>query len=163
MLKTTSTQLINKGGALPTQTPVQDSRCFKSFISCPLARGESSHSKLQCISTDVANHFSPTINKRGVLPTQTPVHNSRCCKLLLSSPLIRGGRTHLNSSAWLQMFQTTSHLTISKGGVLLTQTPVHDFICCKPLFSSPLAIWESYTPKLKIMTPDVANNFYSAS
>ena len=126
-----------KGGVLPSQTPVPDSRCCKPLLSCPSARGESCPNKLQCMTPDVAKHFSPDHSKGGVLPTQIEVHDSRCCKPLVYCPLAP-----------------------CKGGVLPSQTPVHDSRCCKPLLSCPSARGESYPPKLQRMTPDVANYFY---
>ena len=112
ILQTTSLLPISKEGVLPTQTPVHDSRCCKPLLPYPIARGESYPPKLQGTTPDVANHLSP-VHWQG------------------------GSLTHPNSSALLQMLQTTSLLLISKEGVLLTQTPVHDSRCCKPLLSCP--------------------------
>ena len=115
MLQTTLTLPFRKGGVLRTQTQVHDSRCCKPLLSCPLARGgvlhtqtpvhdyrcckplvpclfergESDAPKLKCMTPDVANHFSRDHSKVGVLPTQTPVHDSRCCKQHLSYKLAR--------------------------------------------------------------------------
>ena len=108
MLQITYTLPISKGGSLTHPNSCALLQIFKSLLSCPLVRGESYLPKLHCMTTDVANHF---------------------------------------------------FLTISKGGVLLSQTPVNDYRCCKPLLSCPLAKRESYPPKLQCMTTDVANHF----
>ena len=118
---------------------MDDSKCRKRLFSCSSARGKSYPPKLKCITTDVANDFTSGHQQGGVLPTQTQVHDSRCCKWLFSSPLARGSLTYLNSSALLQKLQTTFFLPISKRRVLPTQTQVHDCRCCKWLFSSSLA------------------------
>ena len=100
-------------------------------------------------------------------------------------PISKGGLTHPNSSAWLQMLQMTFFTPIRKKKVLFTQTFMHDSICKKwllsyssvressyptqskvhqskcwrRLFSCSLARVESYTTKLKCMTPNVPNKF----
>ena len=133
------------------------------------------------------NYLLPIV-KGGVLHTQTPVHDSRCCKRPLSYPfgswksyppklhwmtldtandvspaqLPRGSFTHPNSSAWLYMLQMTFVLHTSKGGVLPTQTPLHYSRYCKRRFYYPLEREESYPPKLQIMTQDVASDFSPA-
>ena len=76
-------------------------------------------------------------SKGGVLPTQTQVHDCRCCKQLFSYSLARGG-------------------------VLPTQTLVHHSRCCKQLLSYPLVRGDSNPPKLNCMTPDVVNDFSPA-
>ena len=137
MLQTTILHPISKGGVLPTQTLVHDSKSYNRLFSCPLARGESYSLKLWCITLNVANYFSPACQQGGSL-------------------------THPNSNAWLQMLQTTFLRPISKGGVLSTQTLVHDSRCCKSRFTCPSASRESYSSKLQCMTLDVANHFTPA-
>ena len=70
-------------------------------FSCSLARVSltqpTSTAWLQMLQT---TFFLP-ISQRGILPTQTPVHDSRCCKRLFACPLAKGGLTHPNSCAWL--------------------------------------------------------------
>ena len=151
-----------KVGVLPTETPVHDSICCKPLFSCTLARGESYPPKFQCMTTDVETTSFLTISKRAVLTTQTPLHDSRCCKPLLPFPLAKGESYPTNYQCMTTDVETTSLLTNSKGGVLPTQTPVHYSLCCKPLLSLPLARGESYPPKLQCMIPDVANHFSPA-
>ena len=135
MLLTTILLPLTKGGVLTTQTLLHDSRCCKRLFSCPLVRRESHSSKLKCTTLDVANDFLLLIRKGGVLPTQTLVHDSRCCKRLFSCLLGRGS---------------------------LTQTQLHYYTCCKRLFTCPLSSGESYPPKFKCMTPEVANDYSPA-
>ena len=121
-----------------------------------ISKGKSNPLKLKCMTSDVSN-------KVGVIPSQTRVCDSRCCKSLFSfnykgglshpkasawiqilqkpfsCPSSRGSLTNIISSGWLQMSQTTFLLSISKWGVLLTQTQVHGSRCCKRLFSCPSA------------------------
>ena len=59
MFQTVSLLTISKGGVFPTQSLVHDSWCCKQLLYWPLERRESYHPKFQCMSTDVANRFSP--------------------------------------------------------------------------------------------------------
>ena len=90
----------------------------------------------KCITTAAANDFSPIHWQEGSV-------------------------THLNSSAWLKILQTTFLLLIRKREVLPTQTQVHYFRCCKKLFSFPLLKGKLYPPKLFCMTSDITNDFFS--
>ena len=131
------------------------------------------------LQTSILIHIS---NGR-VLPNQTPVHDSKCCKRLFTFPLQRGeyyptkllcmppnvanvishyywqwgSITQQKSSVCLKMLQTSIFVPIGKGGVLPNQSPVHDSKCCKGLFSFLLGKWESYPTKLLCMTINVAN------
>ena len=188
MLQTSFHIPITKGGVLPNQTPVHASKCCKRHFSLLLAMGEYYPTKIQCMPQNVANvyfrshwqggsltqpkssawlqmlqrSFLIPIRKVGILPNQTPVYDYKCCKCPFSFPLARGesypnklqcitpnvtnvfshsrlqgwSLTQPNSSAWLQMFQTSFLIPISKDGVLPNQTPVHDSKCCKHCFHS---------------------------
>ena len=119
MLQTTFLLPISNGGVLPTENPVDDSKCCKQLFTCPLAMGSRTHLNSSALLQILQTTFHLPFSKGGVLPTQTPVHDSRC-------------------------FQTTFLLLLSKRGVLATQTPVYYSRCCKRLFSYPLARGESY-------------------
>ena len=122
---------------------MQYSRCCKPLFSCTLARGESYPPKFQCMTTDVETTSFLTISKRAVLTTQTPLHDSRCCKPLLPCPLAKGESYPTNYQCMTTDVETTSLLTNSKGGVLPTQTPVHYSLCCKPLLSIQTPVHDS--------------------
>ena len=108
--------------------------------------------KLECITLNIANHFSMPIWKLGVLLTQTTVHNSKCCKPFFSYPLSKGSLTHSNSSVLLKFLQMTLRIPISKEIVLPTQSLVHNSKCYKLLFSYPLSMRESYASELQCIT-----------
>ena len=59
-----------------------------------------------------------TNSKKGILPNQTLVHDSKCCKILFSLPLARGQSYRTNSSAWLHMLRNSFLLPISKEWIL---------------------------------------------
>ena len=105
---------IRKGGVLPNQTQVRDSKCSNVFsysqyqgesLTYPnssarlqvqqtsflirISKGESYPTKLQCMTMNVSNVFSHAISKGEVLPTQSAVHDSKCYKRLFSFPLAR--------------------------------------------------------------------------
>ena len=134
---------ISKGEVLPTLTLVHDSRCCKQLFFCPLARGESYPPKLYCMTPDVANDFPLPISKGGDLPTQTLVHDSRCCNQLFSC----------NDTRFLSKTQL---IMINQSNAGRFDPKV--FVNC--VFSCPLARGASYPPKIKCMTPDVASDFF---
>ena len=150
-------------GVLLTQTPVHDSRCCKRLFSCLIARGSPTNPNSSAWLQMLQTTFLLSISKRGLLPTQTPVHDSRLCKGTFSCPLARGNLTHPNSSAWLEMLQTTSFLPISWGKITQTQTQLHDSRYCKRILSCPLERGEFYQLKVLCMTLDVANKFYPSN
>ena len=105
----------------------------------------------------------PTCN-RGVLPTQTSVHYSRCCKRLFSCQLERGESYPLKLRCMtLDVADELSPASHRHGGDLETLTLVQDCRCCKRLFFCPLASRDSYPPKLQCITLDVANKFLHPS
>ena len=204
MLQMTLLLVISKWGVLPTQTHVHDSRCCKRLFSSPSARGSLTYLNSSALLQMLQTTFLLPVSKGGVLPTQILVmtpnvsndlssahqqeeslttqsleHDSKCCKLFFSSPSARGSVTYLNSSALLQILQTTFLLPISKRRVkpiqilqstflrliskgkqvLPTQTLVHNSKCCKLFFSCPSARAESYPSNLKCMTTHVENDF----
>ena len=127
----------NKGGVLQMQTQVHDSRFSKRLFSCPIAKGESYSPKLQCMTKDF-------------------------CKQLNSFTLESGESYPLKLKCMTPDVATTFLLPIRHGGVLPTQSQVHDSRCCKRHFSYPLKGGESYPPKLKSMTPGVASDYSAA-
>ena len=165
MLQTTFILPIRQAGVLPTVNQVYNPICCTLLFPCPLARGESYPPKLHCMIVDVNNDFSPDHWQWKVVPTQTKVHDSRCCKRPFSSPSVTedsnppklqcmtldvakdfspahwqgGSLTHPNSSASHEMLQTTFLLPIRKGRVCR---------CCKMVFFCLLAREESYLLKL---------------
>ena len=114
IVQTTSHLPSSKGESYPTRLHCMTSDVANHFTP-PIRKREFYPPKHLCMTIDVANHFPPPIRKGDVLPTQTPLHDSRCCKPLLYCPLAREESYPYNSSAWFQMLQTTSLLTISKG------------------------------------------------
>ena len=99
---------LARAESFPNHTPVHDSKCWKNLFSFPLTRGESYPTKHLCMTPNVANVFSHShlqggsltqpkysawlqmlqtfihipIRKGGVMPNQTLVHDSKCCKCL---------------------------------------------------------------------------------
>ena len=137
MLQTPFLLPTSMGGVLPTQTQVGDSRCCKRLFFWPIETGESYPPKLKCMRPDVENDYSPAHYQGGSL-------------------------THPNSSALLQMLQTTFLLPTSKRGLLLNQIQVHYPRCCKRVYFCPLEKGEFYPPKIQFTTLDVANDVSSA-
>ena len=123
-LQTTFLLPISKGGVLPIQTLVHDSKCCNYFL-LPISKGGV---KLKCMTPDVSNELSPTylLKHKCITPNVanyfSPTHQQG------------GSLMNSNSSALLQMLETTFLLLISKVGVIPSQTIVHDSRCCKSLF-----------------------------
>ena len=124
---------IDNGRVSLNQTLVHVSKSCKRLFSFPLERVESYPTKFKCMTVNLANIFSYFHMQEGDLPSQTPVHDSKCCKRLFSFPLAR------------RESYPTKLQCITK--------------CCKRLFSFSLAMGESYPTKLQCMTPIVANVF----
>ena len=148
----------SKGGDLPTQALVHDSRCCKLLLYWPLERGKSYQHRLMLMTPDVANDFYSDHQNGKSYQTQTQLRDSRCykrpffefshphmkslftqtlifdswcCKQLFSCPL--ESLTHPNSSTLLQVLQATYLLPICKGRVLLTQTLLHNSTSCNDI------------------------------
>ena len=155
MLQTIFHLLISKGGVIPTQTQVHDWRSYKRLFFGPLAKVSLTYLNSSALFQKLKKTFLLLISKVGVIPSQTIVHDSRCCKSLFACPLqgevfptqrqVHDSRSCKSlspahhqmvvlPSGWLQMSQTTFLLSISKGKVLPTKTQVHNYRCCKWLY-----------------------------
>ena len=148
MFQATFLLLISKGRVLPTQTEVHDSRCCKWLSSSPSERGSLTYFSSSALFQMWQTTFLLLISKRGVLNTQTLVHDFKCYKHLYSGSLDREGSFPLKLRYMTPKLQTIFLLPISKGRILPTQTQVHDYRCWKRLFSSPLVRVKSNSPKL---------------
>ena len=93
---------ITKGGVLPTQPLVLNSRCCIWLFTCPLAKGESYPPKPKCKIPAVVNDFFLAL-VRGELYFFMTTNAAKC----ISPTHSQGGSlTYLNSSAWLKILQT---------------------------------------------------------
>ena len=96
--------------------------------------------------------FPFPINKGRVLPKQTPMHDSKSCKILFSFLLTRGESYPNKLQCMTPNIAKSFLFPINKWRVLPKQIPVHASKCCKRLLSFPLARGESYPTKLQCMT-----------
>ena len=118
---------------------MHDSRCCKWLSSSPSERGSLTYFSSSALFQMLQTTFLLPIRKRKVLNTQTLVHDFKCYKHLYSGSLDREGSFPLKLRYMTPKLQTIFLLPISKGRILPTQTQVHDYRCCKRLFSGPFA------------------------
>ena len=142
---------ISMLGVLPIQTSVHASKMPQTIFVMTITKGECCHSNSSAWLQMVPNYFyyllavestvlpnssswlqmvtndiSHAHHKGGVLPIQTLVYDSKCCK-------------------WSR---TSFLMPIGMLGVLPIQSVVHDPEHSKQIFAYPLARGQSYPPKL---------------
>ena len=90
MLQTSFLIALSKGESYPNKLRCMTLSVVNVISHCHLQAGSLTQPKLQCMTPSVERSFLFAISKEGVLPKQTPMHDSKFCKRDLSLPLERG-------------------------------------------------------------------------
>ena len=161
MLLTSFLFSIRIGGVLPNQYPVHDDNCLKHTFSFILARGVCYPTKLQRMTSNVANAFyhSHWKDKSLSYPTNIMCMITNVANVLSHSHWQGVSITQPNFSAWLQTYETSFVIPICKGGVLHIQSPENDSDCTKRLFSFQIVSGQSYPTNIFCITWNVTSVF----